>query len=266
MRASEDSGVRSAADMMDGACTIIASAYGFDSNYLPTDFKTESLTEIDRFETRMDRARAVAEWNAANREFLTEKWNAIVRARLEGNATGTAMIGNEVEKFFSTEFAKQQAEANAYFYGLVPEQAPQAYADFQAIAGTRQLFSGLRNTYHDVENTGANGTTLDEKTKTEIALYDETFRNAVNGTWTKIVSRQPDGTLVGRNQDEFMQETRGERVSQAICDPVALANYLSIAYTKGGENGFAKVLRTDFGNDYDALVLKFADASGRIGK
>ena len=82
----------------------------------------------------MERAREVSEWNAANRVFLTEKWNALVKARLEGNARETAIIGTEVENFFSGDFAKQQATAHAYFYGLVNQQQPKAYADFQAIA------------------------------------------------------------------------------------------------------------------------------------
>ena len=85
-----------------------------------------------------------------------------------------------------------------------------------------------------------------KKTSAEIAQFDETFRSAVDGSWTSVLSREQDGTLTSKNQQNFILETRGEKNSQAILDPVGLANYLSFTYARGGEKEFRNVLRSDF--------------------
>lgn len=66
----------------------------------------------------------------------------------------------------------------------------------------------------------------------EMKQFDEAFRSAVDGSWTNILSRERDGTLTSKDQGNFILETRGEKNSQAICDPMGLANYLSLAYVR----------------------------------
>ncbi|MFB0964331.1 MAG: hypothetical protein QMC36_01280, partial [Patescibacteria group bacterium] len=84
--------VRYAADFFDGTKGVIAEAYGFDAYNLPDNFGEVAKDQLERFERRGQRAKEVAKWNEENRRFLTEKWNAIVAARLRGDAATTLKV------------------------------------------------------------------------------------------------------------------------------------------------------------------------------
>ncbi len=84
--------VRQASDFMDGAKSVIAESYGFDAYNLPDNFREVAKDQLERFERRGNRAKEVAKWNAENRKYLTEKWNAIVTARMNGDSASTVKI------------------------------------------------------------------------------------------------------------------------------------------------------------------------------
>lgn len=108
--------MRESVKVLDSVRQLVAVAYGYDANYLPHDFKKEISHWGERFQTRHERAKEVSKWNAENRKFLTEKWNALVNARLSGDTSSTMKIGQEIENFFEGDFKRQHDEANAYFY------------------------------------------------------------------------------------------------------------------------------------------------------
>lgn len=95
----------------------------------------------------------------------------------------------EVEDFFDTKFRKQQDQANEWFYGLVGNQQPDAYLHIQALAGTRQLFMSLRNTYDGDENAPSIQTAPTPEIEKDVRQYDVAFRSAISGDWGTILVR-----------------------------------------------------------------------------
>lgn len=105
---------------------------------------------------------------------------------------------------------------------------------------------GVRNTFGAEGSSPEESVAVTQKVRGEIDQFDKSFKHAVDGTWTEVLSRERDGTLNSKNQQNFILETRNEKNSQAILDPVGLANYLSFTYARGGEKEFLNVLRSDF--------------------
>lgn len=77
---------------LNAAFYIGAVKYGYDPNCLPLDFPELLKHDSERFERRYERAQKTKEWNAESRSFLTDQWNALVKARTEGDARASAKI------------------------------------------------------------------------------------------------------------------------------------------------------------------------------
>ncbi|MFZ3233456.1 MAG: hypothetical protein WA194_08260 [Patescibacteria group bacterium] len=115
MRTHPNENVRYALVALDAAFNMGMTKYGYEPDCPPYDFPNAVERDRKRFENRYGRAQETKAWNAECRSFLTEKWNALIKARTEGNAVDSAKIGAEIDKFFQGDFRKMNEQVNSWF-------------------------------------------------------------------------------------------------------------------------------------------------------
>lgn len=116
MKTHPNENVRNASVIMDAAFGMGMVKYGYDANCPPRNFSDVAEKDRKRFENRYGHAQETKVWNAECRSFLTEKWNALIKARTEGNAVDSAKIGAEIDKFFQGDFRKMNEQVNSWFF------------------------------------------------------------------------------------------------------------------------------------------------------
>lgn len=115
MRAHPNQNVRYALVALEASFNMGMTKYGYDPNCPPYDFPNTVEKDRSRFENRYERAQKTKAWNAECRSFLTEKWNALIKARTEGNAVESAKVGTEVDQFFRGDFQEMNERVNSWF-------------------------------------------------------------------------------------------------------------------------------------------------------
>lgn len=116
MRTHPNEDVRYALVALDAAYHMGMTKYGYEPNCPPRNFSDVVAKDLKRFENRYGHAQETKAWNAECRSFLTEKWNALIKARTEGNAVDSAKIGAEIDKFFQGDFRKMNEQVNSWFF------------------------------------------------------------------------------------------------------------------------------------------------------